>query len=145
MDTLQTAGQTGAPETFDSVNPATSEVIATFPVFGQAEVRAAARNRSGARIVAVTGSVGKTGTKEALRLALATCGATYASAGGLNNHWGAPLSLARLPPDGKKNRKNVRARPAYRSQFRHAGGGEGAGPCFLGPVPGNGGLAGLVW
>src|SRR6266704_3373683 len=41
MDTLQTAGQTQAPETFDSVNPATSEVIATFPVFGQAEVNAA--------------------------------------------------------------------------------------------------------
>src|SRR6266704_1785650 len=41
MDTLQTAGQTQAPETFDSVNPATSEVIATFPVFGQAEVDAA--------------------------------------------------------------------------------------------------------
>src|SRR5215471_9178318 len=40
MDTLHTAGQTGAPETFDSVNPATSEVIATFPVFGQAEVNA---------------------------------------------------------------------------------------------------------
>ncbi|MBO0818964.1 MAG: aldehyde dehydrogenase family protein, partial [Actinobacteria bacterium] len=37
MDTLQT-GQAQAPETFDSVNPATSEVIATFPVFGQAEV-----------------------------------------------------------------------------------------------------------
>src|SRR5215831_13795099 len=37
MDTLQT-GQTRAPETFNSVNPATSEVIATFPVFGQAEV-----------------------------------------------------------------------------------------------------------
>ena len=37
MDTLRT-GQTQAPETFDSVNPATSEVIATFPVFGQAEV-----------------------------------------------------------------------------------------------------------
>jgi UDP-N-acetylmuramoyl-tripeptide--D-alanyl-D-alanine ligase len=59
----------------------------------------AARARSHARIVAVTGSVGKTGTKEALRLALATSGATYASAGGLNNHWGAPLSLARMPPD----------------------------------------------
>jgi acyl-CoA reductase-like NAD-dependent aldehyde dehydrogenase len=40
MDTLHT-GQTQAPETFDSVNPATSEVIATFPVFGQAEVDAA--------------------------------------------------------------------------------------------------------
>jgi UDP-N-acetylmuramoyl-tripeptide--D-alanyl-D-alanine ligase len=59
----------------------------------------AARNRSRARIVAVTGSVGKTGTKEALRLALATSGVAYASAGGLNNHWGAPLSLARLPPE----------------------------------------------
>jgi acyl-CoA reductase-like NAD-dependent aldehyde dehydrogenase len=40
MDTLH-AGQTTAPETFDSVNPATSEVIATFPVMGQAEVNAA--------------------------------------------------------------------------------------------------------
>ena len=60
---------------------------------------AAARKRSRARIIAVTGSVGKTGTKEALRLALASAGQVYASAGGLNNHWGAPLSLARLPPD----------------------------------------------
>ena len=60
---------------------------------------AAARNRSTARIVAVTGSVGKTGTKEALRLALGASGPTFASAGGLNNHWGAPLSLARMPPD----------------------------------------------
>ena len=40
MDTLH-AGQTSAPQTFDSVNPATSEVIATFPVLGQAEVGAA--------------------------------------------------------------------------------------------------------
>jgi UDP-N-acetylmuramoyl-tripeptide--D-alanyl-D-alanine ligase len=59
----------------------------------------AARARSRARIVAVTGSVGKTGTKEALRLAIVTSGGTYASAGGLNNHWGVPLSLARMPPD----------------------------------------------
>ena len=66
---------------------------------GLAGLGAAGRNRSGARIVAVTGSVGKTGTKEALRLALASSGPTYASAGGLNNHWGAPLSLARLPPE----------------------------------------------
>ena len=66
---------------------------------GLAALGAAARKRSRARIVAVTGSVGKTGTKEALRLALAVSGTTYASAGGLNNHWGAPLSLARLPPD----------------------------------------------
>src|SRR5438270_13284242 len=64
---------------------------------GLAALGAAGRNRSAARIVAITGSVGKTGTKEALRLALAAFGPTYASAGGLNNHWGAPLSLARLP------------------------------------------------
>ncbi len=64
---------------------------------GLGSLGAMARNRSHARIIAVTGSVGKTGTKEALRLALAASGATYASAGGLNNHWGAPLSLARLP------------------------------------------------
>jgi len=58
---------------------------------------AAARARSHARIVAITGSVGKTGTKELLASALAACGPTTASAGNLNNHYGAPLSLARLP------------------------------------------------
>ncbi len=57
-----------------------------------------ARTRSDARIVAVTGSVGKTGTKEALRLALGACAPAFASAGSLNNHWGVPLSLARMPP-----------------------------------------------
>ena len=66
---------------------------------GLAALGAAARGRSSARVIAVTGSVGKTGTKEALRLALAAAGRTFASAGGLNNHWGAPLSLARMPPD----------------------------------------------
>jgi UDP-N-acetylmuramoyl-tripeptide--D-alanyl-D-alanine ligase len=59
----------------------------------------AARRRSHARIVAVTGSVGKTGTKEALRLALAGQGLTHASVGSFNNQWGVPLSLARLPRD----------------------------------------------
>lgn len=56
----------------------------------------AARARSKARIAAVTGSVGKTGTKEALRTVLAAQAATHASEGSLNNHWGAPLSLARM-------------------------------------------------
>src|SRR5262249_47460025 len=59
----------------------------------------AGRARSRARTVGVTGSVGKTGTKEALRLALSTQGETYANEGSLNNHWGVPLSLARLPSD----------------------------------------------
>ena len=66
---------------------------------GLASFGAAGRNRSGARILAITGSVGKTSTKEALRLGLTACNPTFASAGGLNNHWGAPLSLARMPPD----------------------------------------------
>ncbi|HUC11574.1 MAG TPA: UDP-N-acetylmuramoylalanyl-D-glutamyl-2,6-diaminopimelate--D-alanyl-D-alanine ligase [Stellaceae bacterium] len=58
-----------------------------------------ARERSNAQVVAVTGSVGKTGTKEALRLALGACGPVFASGGSLNNHWGVPLSLARMPSD----------------------------------------------
>jgi UDP-N-acetylmuramoyl-tripeptide--D-alanyl-D-alanine ligase len=56
----------------------------------------AARARASAKIVAVTGSVGKTGTKEALRHVLSREGETYASAASHNNHWGVPLSLARL-------------------------------------------------
>ncbi|HUT50359.1 MAG TPA: UDP-N-acetylmuramoylalanyl-D-glutamyl-2,6-diaminopimelate--D-alanyl-D-alanine ligase [Alphaproteobacteria bacterium] len=60
---------------------------------------AAARQRTAARIVAITGSVGKTSTKEALRFVLERQGPTAASAGNLNNHWGVPLSLARMPAD----------------------------------------------
>jgi UDP-N-acetylmuramoyl-tripeptide--D-alanyl-D-alanine ligase len=48
-------------------------------------------------VIAVTGSVGKTSTKEALRLVLNAAGETYASAASYNNHWGVPLSLARMP------------------------------------------------
>jgi UDP-N-acetylmuramoyl-tripeptide--D-alanyl-D-alanine ligase len=59
----------------------------------------AARERSPARIVAVTGSVGKTSTKEALRLALAPGGTVHASVASYNNHWGVPLTLARMPKD----------------------------------------------
>jgi UDP-N-acetylmuramoyl-tripeptide--D-alanyl-D-alanine ligase len=62
---------------------------------------AAARARSRARIVAVTGSVGKTGTKEALRRVLAAEAETHASAASYNNHWGVPLSLARLPENAR--------------------------------------------
>ena len=57
----------------------------------------ASRRRTAAQIIGVTGSVGKTGTKEALKRALERQGATFASAGSLNNQWGVPLSLARMP------------------------------------------------
>jgi UDP-N-acetylmuramoyl-tripeptide--D-alanyl-D-alanine ligase len=59
----------------------------------------AARRRSRAQIVAVTGSVGKTGTKEAMRLAFERLGKTHAAVASYNNHWGVPLTLARMPRD----------------------------------------------
>ena len=59
----------------------------------------AARKRSRAKVIAITGSVGKTGTKEMLRLALSVCGKVHASEESLNNHVGVPLSLSRLPKD----------------------------------------------
>jgi UDP-N-acetylmuramoyl-tripeptide--D-alanyl-D-alanine ligase len=55
------------------------------------------RNRSMARVIAVTGSVGKTGVKEALGRLLSEQGKTSFSLGSFNNHFGVPLSLARLP------------------------------------------------
>jgi UDP-N-acetylmuramoyl-tripeptide--D-alanyl-D-alanine ligase len=57
----------------------------------------AARARTEAKVAAVTGSVGKTSTKEALRSVLSLFAPTFASAGNLNNQWGAPLSLSRMP------------------------------------------------
>ncbi|TPE59544.1 UDP-N-acetylmuramoyl-tripeptide--D-alanyl-D-alanine ligase [Sandaracinobacter neustonicus] len=60
---------------------------------------AAGRARTNATIIGVTGSVGKTGTKEALRLAFERIApeATHASVKSYNNHTGVPLSLARMP------------------------------------------------
>ena len=68
----------------------------TLEALGQ--LGAAARARSAARVIAITGSVGKTGTKEALRLALAPSGETHASQKSYNNHWGVPLTLANFAP-----------------------------------------------
>jgi UDP-N-acetylmuramoyl-tripeptide--D-alanyl-D-alanine ligase len=64
---------------------------------GLEDLARASRARSRAKIVAVTGSVGKTTTKEMLRLALGALGSTWASAASYNNHWGVPLSLASMP------------------------------------------------
>ena len=59
----------------------------------------AARARTGAKVIAVTGSAGKTTTKDALRHVLSRCGRVHASAASFNNHWGVPLTLARMPAD----------------------------------------------
>ena len=66
---------------------------------GLVDLARASRARLGARVIAVTGSVGKTSTKEMLRQVLAMQGATHASVASFNNHWGVPLSLARCPAD----------------------------------------------
>ncbi len=68
---------------------------------GLRDLARAARARSPAKIIGVTGSVGKTGTKEALRLALGADGETHASVASYNNHWGVPLSLARCPQSAR--------------------------------------------
>jgi UDP-N-acetylmuramoyl-tripeptide--D-alanyl-D-alanine ligase len=64
---------------------------------GLVDLSRAARARLAAQVIAVTGSVGKTSTKEALRCVLGAQGPTHASAASFNNHWGVPLSLARCP------------------------------------------------
>jgi len=60
---------------------------------------AAARARMKGKVVGVTGSVGKTGVKEMLRAALGAQGRTHAPEKSFNNHWGVPLTLARMPAD----------------------------------------------
>ena len=66
---------------------------------GLRDLARAARARLGGQVIAVTGSVGKTSTKEALRHVLSAQGITHASVASFNNHWGVPLSLARCPAD----------------------------------------------
>lgn len=68
---------------------------------GLTDLARAARARTNAKICAVTGSVGKTGTKEMLAAALGAQGRVTATAGNLNNHYGLPLSLARMPADAE--------------------------------------------
>ena len=59
----------------------------------------AGRARTRARVAAITGSVGKTSTKEMLRAALEGQGRVHAAEASYNNHWGVPLTLARMPAD----------------------------------------------
>lgn len=68
---------------------------------GLRQLARAARTRAQAAVIGVTGSVGKTGTKEALGLVLSRSGKTHVSAASYNNHWGVPLSLARCPADAR--------------------------------------------
>lgn len=72
------------------------DVLAALMRLGQA-----ARARSSARRIAVTGSVGKTSTKELIAACLAAQAPTHASVKSYNNHWGVPLTLARMPQSAR--------------------------------------------
>ena len=74
-------------------------LIVQDTLVGLEGLAAAARARTKARVIAVTGSVGKTSTKEMLRAMLAPMGRTHAAVRSFNNHWGVPLTLARMPAD----------------------------------------------
>jgi len=72
-------------------------IIVDDTLLGLQGLAQAARDRSPAIRVAVTGSVGKTSVKEALLTVFRRAGRAHASEKSFNNHWGAPLSLARMP------------------------------------------------
>jgi UDP-N-acetylmuramoyl-tripeptide--D-alanyl-D-alanine ligase len=76
-------------------------ILVADTLAGLNDLARTARRRTRAAVVAITGSVGKTGTKELLARALGAQAKTVASAGNLNNQWGAPLSLARLSADAR--------------------------------------------
>ncbi|RWR46970.1 UDP-N-acetylmuramoyl-tripeptide--D-alanyl-D-alanine ligase [Sinirhodobacter ferrireducens] len=59
----------------------------------------AGRARTRARVIAVTGSVGKTSSKEMLRAVLSAQGRVHAAEASFNNHWGVPITLARMPAE----------------------------------------------
>ena len=84
----------------DGIDPAKLLIVADT-LAGLEALGRAARARTSAKIAAVTGSVGKTSTKEALRFVLGQQGATQASEASYNNLWGVPLTLARMPAETK--------------------------------------------
>lgn len=74
-----------------------SRLIVDDTLAGLTRLGAFARARFAGRVVAVTGSVGKTTTKEMSRIALSPFGPVHAAVASYNNHWGVPLTLARIP------------------------------------------------
>ncbi|MEP3053379.1 UDP-N-acetylmuramoyl-tripeptide--D-alanyl-D-alanine ligase [Ascidiaceihabitans sp.] len=83
----------------DGMDESAPLLIVADVLSGLEALGVAARARTDARVVAVTGSVGKTSTKEMLRDMLGDQGRTHASVASYNNHWGVPLTLARMPAD----------------------------------------------
>lgn len=83
----------------DGVSPDSPLLLVPDVLAALGDMARAARARVNAKVIGVTGSVGKTGTKEMLRTALAPFGKVHAAVRSFNNHWGVPLTLARMPQD----------------------------------------------
>ncbi len=83
----------------DGVAPDAPLLIVPDVLTALADLGRAARARTKARVIGVTGSVGKTSTKEMLRAVLGRQGRVHAAEASYNNHWGVPLTLARMPVD----------------------------------------------
>ncbi|MFD1882329.1 UDP-N-acetylmuramoyl-tripeptide--D-alanyl-D-alanine ligase [Paracoccus pacificus] len=83
----------------EGVGPDAPLIIVDDVLAGLGALGVAGRARTAARVIAITGSVGKTSTKDMARLALAGQGRVHAAEASYNNHWGVPLTLARMPAD----------------------------------------------
>ncbi len=83
----------------EGVSPTAPLLIVPDVLKALEDLGRAARARTDARVVGITGSVGKTSTKEMLRAILSGQGRTHAAEASYNNHWGVPLTLARMPAD----------------------------------------------
>ena len=100
-DFVEKALEYGAVAALVSRGEGEHRVVVPDALEGLRDLGRAARTRSRAIVVGVTGSVGKTTTKEAIRVVFEAAGETHASIKSFNNHWGVPLMLARFPEDAQ--------------------------------------------
>ena len=103
VEAALTAGAAAAlvSEEWFKAHGGTKLIVVPDPLEALRALGRAARARSKAIVVAVTGSAGKTTTKEAIRTVLSEAGLTHWSIKSFNNHWGVPLMLARLPREAQ--------------------------------------------
>ncbi len=99
LDDVFSRGAGGAVVSQPPAHPGQPYVLVDDTVAALDLLAHAARRRMAGKVIGVTGSVGKTGTKEALFSALdrAAPGSAHRSVKSYNNHTGVPLSLARMP------------------------------------------------
>ena len=103
---VQTAFERGAAAALvsqrpDNLSEEASLLLVANTQRGLEDLGCGARARAQGKVIAVTGSAGKTTSKEMLRLAFGALGQTHASASSYNNHWGVPLSLAQFPRESR--------------------------------------------